>query len=177
MSVSVFNTATESYQVSKIAYAGPIGEIPEDRRKYDNTHSFKIVTSLGAGFCYFKDQEKARSAQNALRAMLNAEGRRMFHHGYQVIDPEKIVSFSNVLTLKTSRDECTHAVVVTVETSDQNNQKIWLRYKSEENARKGRKALYASILSRNDTGDSSHAEETGETQQEETPAPAENLPF
>jgi len=149
MNSVVFGTPRESYQVANIIYAGNVGEIPVDKRKNGCSHSFKIITTHGSAFCYYKSEEAARNARGALGAMLNAVKPAAFRHGYEVLDPRRIVSYTGVISLKTPVDELTHAVVVTIDTAEERNKKVWLKYRSEEVAQKGRSALYACIHAAN----------------------------
>lgn len=146
MSSAIFTCGNDAYQVSKIIYAGPVSSIPEDRRRNGSTHSFKIVTGLGAVFSYFKDEEMARKTRGALGAMLEAVKPESFKHGYnEFVDPKGIVSFSKVMQFKQPIDQYTHGFVVTIETADEKSREVWMRYKSEDHAQKGRKALWAAV--------------------------------
>jgi hypothetical protein len=150
MKSAIFSTATESYQVSQIAYAGPVTEIPQERRKGDSTHSFRLVTSAGAARCYFRSPESARKARGALTAMMSDLKPNAFKHGNELIDPRMIVSFGTVVELKLrDGEEMTHAFPVTVATREERGTRLWLRYRSEDNARKGRKAMYAILHAAN----------------------------
>ncbi len=149
MSSAVFTTGSEAYQVANIVYAGPVGEIPAERRRNGSTHSFKLITTLGATFAYYKDVESARKARGALAGMLEAAGKTAFMHGNEFVDAKKVVSFGNVLQFKTPQDGMTHAFVITVQTADEKNREVWMRYKSEDHARKARKALWAVVHAAN----------------------------
>jgi hypothetical protein len=146
MSSAIFSCGNEAYQVAKILYAGPVTPISEDRRRNGSTHSFKIVTELGTVFSYFKDEETARKSRNALAAMLDTIKPKSFKHRYyEFIDPKGIVSFSKVVQFKQPIEQYTHGFVVTVDTADEQSREIWFRYKSEDHAQKGRKALWATV--------------------------------
>jgi hypothetical protein len=146
MSSAIFTCGNDAYQVSKIIYAGPVTEIPEDRRRNGSTHSFKIVTGLGAVFSYHKNEEMARKSRGALATMLDTLKPKAFKHGYnEFVDPKGIVSFSNIVQFKQPIEQYTHGFVVTVETAAEKNREIWFRYSSEDHAQKGRKALWAAV--------------------------------
>ena len=145
MNSAIFKTSKESYQVSNIMYAGPVSEIPEERRKGKATNTFKIITGLGAGYCYYTNAEAARNSRGALGAMIDSVKPRVFKHGYECIDPYTIISFSGVIKLKEAQGDMTHAVIVTLDTAEEKNRRVWLKYRSEENAKKGTQALWAVI--------------------------------
>jgi hypothetical protein len=146
MSSAIFTCGNDAYQVSKIIYAGPVSTIPEDRRRNGSTHSFKIITGLGAVFSYYKNEEMARKSRGALAAMLETLKPKAFKHGFdEFVDPRGIVSFSNVVQFKQPIEQYTHGFVVTVETAAEKNREIWFRYTSEDHAQKGRKALWAAV--------------------------------
>jgi hypothetical protein len=146
MSSAIFTCGNDAYQVAKIIYAGPVSSIPEDRRRNGSTHSFKIVTGLGAVFSYFKDEETAKKSRGALGAMLEVVNPKSFKHGYnEFVDPKGIVSFSKVVQFKQPIDQYTHGFVVTIDTADEKSREVWMRYKSEDHAQKGRKALWAAV--------------------------------
>ena len=143
MSSAVFTTGNQAYQVAKIVYAGPVGEIPAERRRNGSTHSFKVITPTGATFCYYKDVDAARKARGALTGMLETLKPNGYTRGNEYLDPTRVVSFSNVMQFKKPIEECTHGCVVSVETADERNREVWMRFKSEDHARKSRKALWA----------------------------------
>jgi hypothetical protein len=145
MSSAVFTTGNEAYHVANIVYAGPVGEIPAERRRNGSTHSFKVLTTVGATFCYYKDAEAARKARGALTGMLETLKPNAFRHGNEYVDPQKVVSFGNVLQFKKPQDDLTHAFVITLQTADEKNREVWMRFKSEDHARKGRRALWAIV--------------------------------
>jgi hypothetical protein len=149
MSSAIFSSGYESYQATGIVYAGPVHEIPEQHRRNGSTHSFKIITGLGASFSYYKDADSAKKARGTLAAMLDTLRPKAFKHGYEFIDTSRIVSFSNVVQFKKPVEEYTHGFVVTVLTADEKDREIWLRYKSEDHACKGRKAIWAALHSVN----------------------------
>jgi hypothetical protein len=170
MSSAIFTSGGEAYQVANIVYAGPVAEIPEDRRRNGSTHSFKMVTVTGTSFSYYKDVETARKARGALGAMLDTLKPKAFRHGNEFLDPSRVVSFSNVVAFKNPVESCTHGFVVSVETCEEKNRELWLRYKSEDHARKGRKALWACVHSANGMSNSDA--------KVEEPAPvADSMPF
>jgi len=144
----IFSTSSESFPVPHIIYAGYITEIPADKRKTDQTHFFKIITSAGPSYCYYGSLDAARKARNNLGAMMSEIKPAIFKSGNEIIDVSKIVSFTKVLTLKKPENDFTHAIMIMPETvSLERSAQIWLHYKSEEAAKNARKALYAAILS------------------------------
>ncbi len=151
MKSAIFSSGYEAYQVANVIYAGPVSEIPEEKRRNDSTHSFKMITPLGAVRCYYRNYDSAVKARSALGAMMMSMKPYLFRHGYQLIDPHRIVSFRRVVQLRTPQRDYTHAVIVSLETVDSGNNEVWLRYKSEENASKGRRALYAATYALNQT--------------------------
>ncbi|MBN2035718.1 MAG: hypothetical protein JW768_03160 [Chitinispirillaceae bacterium] len=173
MSSVCFTCGNESYQVSKIIYAGPVTEIPEDRRRNGSTHSFKIITGLGAVFSYYQNEEAARKSRSILAGMLDAIKPTAFKRGIDFIDPKGIVKFGRVVQFKQPVGQYTHGFVITLETAQEQNQEVWVRYKSEDHATKGWKALWASIYSANGmSGTSAAAPKTAEHDQtaaDETP--------
>lgn len=179
MNSAIFTTANENYHVSQIAYAGPITEIPEDKRKYSSSHYFKIVNHRGTSYCHYKSFDTAKKARNALAAMLHDIKPHCYKYGHGAIDAQSVLSFSNVFELKTPQHELTHAFVVTIDTLDESNSKIWMKYRSAENAWKGQKALFAAIYAVNDMKRPS-VEKTVEQEEVSEGAervPEENLPF
>lgn len=156
---AVFSSSTEAYQIENIIYAGPVTEIPEEKRRFESTHSFSIMTSLGKVRFYYRSFDSAVKARKALGAMMMNLKPHLFRHGYQLIDPKRIVSFRKVIQLKTPQEEFTHAVVVSMDTLDPQNQEVWLRYKSEENAQKGRRALFAASCALNESPQPVNAKE------------------
>ena len=149
MGSAIFTNGNEAYQVEKIIYAGPVAKIPEDRRRNETTHSFKIITSLGAVFSYYRDEDSARKSRTILGAMLDELKPSAFKHGVEFVDSSRIVSFSKVVQFKKPIGDFTHGFVITVDTAQEKSQEIWFRYKSEDHAQKGRKALWASIHAAN----------------------------
>jgi hypothetical protein len=117
---------------------GPIEEIPQEYRKGERTHSFKIVTTVDSTHCGYKSPETARNAHNAIAAMMRDVNPKTFPHGDELVDATRVVSVGDVVALKTPRGEHTHAVIVTVETADEKNAKVWLKFRSEEKAKNGR---------------------------------------
>jgi hypothetical protein len=147
MNSAVFSTGNESYQVSQILHIGPVTEIPEKIRK-DNgaTHSFKLVTPQSGVYCYYRSEEAAMNARRALGAMVRATKPSLFGCGHYLVDPAGVISFSNVVALKNpSTGGRTHAFVVTIDTTDERHRKVWLRYTSEDNAKKARRAMFAAV--------------------------------
>jgi hypothetical protein len=145
MRSAIFSNGSDAYQVEKIVYAGPVAKIPEDRRRNGSTHSFKIITVLGTVYSYYKDEELARKSRGMLGAMLDEIKPHAFRYGIEFLDPSRVVSFSKVVQFKKPMEEYTHGFVITIETAQEKSRELWFRYKSEDHAQKGRKALWASI--------------------------------
>jgi hypothetical protein len=145
MSSVIFSNGYESYQVAGIIYAGPVHQIPEQHRRNGNTHSFKIITGLGAAFLYYKDEESAKKARTALAAMLESTKPAHFRAGHEFFDASHIVSFNNVVQFKKPLGDYTHGYVVSVLTHDDKNREIWLKFRSEDYAQKSRKAMWATL--------------------------------
>jgi hypothetical protein len=167
MKNTIFNTTTGSYPVSHIVYASSVWEIPEDRRKGDRTHAFKIVTTVEAAYCKFRSFDAAVNSRTALGAMIASANPHAFRHANEIIDAQRVVSISNVIKLKTPQGEYTHAVILGVDTHDSRNGKLWLKYKSEETAKKGRRLLFAVVAA-------SHNGEAEETDADEADTDAVN---
>lgn len=148
MNSTIFSTSFESFPVAHITYCGYISEIPQDKRKNDQTHSFKILTSTGAVYCYFNGLENARKSHDSLEAMMKETKPAIFKYGTESIDASRIVSFSKVLSIKKPENGFTHAIVATLETvAPEKSAQVWMHFKSDESAHNARKALYATILS------------------------------
>ena len=145
MSSAIFSTASECYPVVSIIHAGGIQEMPEEKRKGDNTHYFRITTTQGAVFCHFKNSESARKARGVLGAMMETLKPNMFRSAGETIDPRHVISFGRVQTLKEPSDGMTHAFPVNLDAKQEKSEKIWLTYKSEDHATKARRVLYAII--------------------------------
>ncbi len=145
MSSAIFTNGTNAYQVARIIYAGSVAEIPENRRQNGSTHSFKITTGIGSVFCYYKDEDSAKKSRGALAGMLDAVRSNAFKHGFEYLDPSRVISFSSVFQFKKPQGVYTHGFVVTLETANEKSQEVWFRYKSEDNAQKARKALWATL--------------------------------
>ncbi|MBD3391435.1 MAG: hypothetical protein GF418_05250 [Chitinivibrionales bacterium] len=177
MKSAIFTSGFHAYQVSNIIYAGPVQEIPEERRRNGSTHSFKVLTALGAAYCYYKDVESARKARGALGAMLDTLRPNAFKHGNEYVDPKSVVSFSYVRQFKKPVEECTHGFVVTMLTSDEKNRDVWIRYRSEEHARKGRKVMWAALHSANGLTASARQDDDGQPVAQEAPVASDSVPF
>lgn len=176
MQETIFSNGNESYQVAHIIHVSRIWEIPEEKRRFDRSHCFKLVTTLGPAFCSYKSFETARKVRGKLYAMLTAAKPEMFSHGNDLIDPNAIVSIGDVLELKNPQGENTHAIIVTIKTNDARHSKVWLRYKSEENAKKGKRILWAVVgkAGNNAVSDSAgDSESATEPITEDAPADAE----
>lgn len=148
MNSTIFSTPFESYPVAHITYCGYISEIPQDKRKNEETHFFKIITSSGPTYCYYNGIENAKKFKGILDAMMSETKPAIFKSMNETIDASRVVSFSKVLTLKNPENGFTHAIVATLETAaPEKLAQVWMHYKSEDAARNARKALYAIILS------------------------------
>jgi hypothetical protein len=147
MSSVIFSNGNTAYQVANIIYAGSVSEVPENLRQNGSTHSFKIITGLGAFFSYYKNEENAKKSRGVLSGMLDTIKPAAFKHGLEFLDPARVVSFGNVVQFKKPVGLYTHGFVVAVETAEEKSQEVWFRYKSEDHAQKGRKALWATVHS------------------------------
>jgi hypothetical protein len=176
MGNAIFTNGKNAYQVLNIYYAGSVSEIPKERRVNGNTHSFKIITGNGVEFFYFNNEEQAKKTRGALAAMLDEIKPNGFKHGWEFVDPSRIIAFSDVIQFKKPLGEFTHGFIIMIETADVKSQEIWLRYKSEEHAQKARKALWAALHNRiNGSNIKKHNEaETVETLEVAT---TNSLPF
>jgi hypothetical protein len=81
--------------------------------------------------------------------MLDAARPNAFKHGFEYLDPSRVISFSSVFQFKKPQGVYTHGFVVTLETANEKSQEVWFRYKSEDHAQKARKALWAVLHSVN----------------------------
>jgi hypothetical protein len=149
MSSVVFKAGNETFHVPQVIYAGPVGQIPKDHRRNGSTHLFKMVTSVGATNCCYDSEETARKARSYLGHLLEAVKPNVIRHCNEVVDPRSIISFGEVVKFKQPQNGHTHAVVITLNTTDEKSCKVFFTYKSEDNAEKGRKALYAIIHAAN----------------------------
>lgn len=146
---AIFSTPAECYQVSNVMYAGQVNEIPQDKRKGESTHFFRMITSLGPVYCYYKSEDSAKKARTALGAMMGSVKEELFKSNGNLLDTKKVVSYGKVYKLKNCDDGKSHAFPVTLESVKEKNSQIWLTFKTEDEAVKTRKALYASIQSVN----------------------------
>jgi hypothetical protein len=149
MKSAVFSNGSDTYQVANIIYAGPVSEVPQEKRKGESSHSFRMITTQGTVYCYYKSKESAKNSVGALKAMMESLKENVFKSGADWFDTKKVVSFGHVIKLKNTKDSQTHAFLVIIDTADKNHNQIWLTYKSEDHAEKARKALYAAIHSVN----------------------------
>jgi hypothetical protein len=145
MSSAIFTNGNTAYQVANIIYAGSVTEIPEARRRNGSTHSFRIITGVGQVYSHYKDEETARKSRGFLSSMLDTIKTNAFKHGLEFVDPSRIVSFSNVVQFKKPLGAYTHGFVVLLDTVEEKFREVWFRYKSEDHAQKGRKALWAAV--------------------------------
>jgi len=152
MKSGVFTSGGESYQASQIVYVGPVEEIPEEHRRFERTHSFRIVTTVGYSRCSYKSAEAARNAHGALYGILKTANPSVFSHGTELLDANRVVCFGGVVALKNPQGEHTHAVIATMETADPRGCKVWLKYKSEDKAKRGRRLLQSLVGGRESTG-------------------------
>ena len=149
MKNSIFAISSDCYQVTNIIYAGSVSEIPESKRKNESTHSFRILSSQGPAYCYFKGLDSAKKARGLLGVMMDAHKPSLFRTNGDIIDLTKIVSYSKVIKLKNTDDGFTHAFVVNVDGVPGKDSQIWLTYKSEESANSVRRALFGTIQAAN----------------------------
>ena len=175
MNSAIFSTGNQNYNIATVVYAGPVQEIPAERRRNEYTHYFKLLTALGPTFAYFKDVDAARKSRGALSGMLEVIKPRAFRYGNTFIDPSSVVALSNVIQFKKALGEFTHGFVVRVLTIDEKNQEVWVRYRSEDHARKGRKAMWAAMQAAN--GLSNTTKQAEETQPVVQEVAADGVPF
>jgi len=145
MHSSIFSTRNDAINVSHIVYVSPLWVIPKEKRADLNTHMFKIVTSLGATYCRYYSLEAARKARGALYAMMREAMPNMYTHDLAMFDPARVVSIGSVFELSNPIDDRTHAISITLDTADEKHSHVMLRYKSEDNARRGRRILWAVV--------------------------------
>jgi hypothetical protein len=146
MSISIFSTYSESFPLSHIVYVGSVFEISAENRKGESTHSFKIITSSNTMYCNYKDVEAAKIAHDTLEKQLGEFGKKLFKNAGDITDASRIASFSKVVTLKKPQQNCTHAIILNLDTCiDEKQRQIWLHYKSDESATNARKALYSLV--------------------------------
>lgn len=146
MQNTIFSTGSDSYLVSQIIHAGPVGEFDEQKRKSDYTHFFRITTTRGAVFCHFKNRESARKSRGVLETMLNRSERRFFQSKGDCIDVSHIISFGKVRALKNDEVEV-FGFPVNMQTVVEKSSTVWLTFQSEDSAQNVRRALYAAIMS------------------------------
>lgn len=164
MPSTVFSTSSESFPVAHIIYAGYIIEIPTEKRKNNQTHFFKILTTTGPSYCYFNSFETAKKTRNLLGLMMCQIKPSVFKSGNDIIDASRIVSFTKVLALKRPENGFTHALLLTLDTiSTEKSAQVWLHYKSEESAHNARKALFATILALHSNVQKSESDSEQET--------------
>lgn len=147
MGTVTFNTLQDSFNVEHIIYAGSVQEIPEQLKKNDMTHSFKIITRSGSVYCYYKDIETARKARTILGDIMDSIKPCLFRSGNDIVDIKSIISYSRIVKLKNNENGKTHAFTVTIDTVNEKSNTIWFAYKSEENAKKARAVLWSMIES------------------------------
>jgi hypothetical protein len=146
MSISIFSTYSESIPLSHIVYVGSVFEIAEENRKGESTHSFKIITSSNVIYGSYKDALAAKTAHNSVEKLLEEHGKKLFKNSGDIIDVSRITSFSKVVPLKKPQQNCTHALILNIDTSiDEKHRQIWCLYKSDESATNARKALFALV--------------------------------
>jgi hypothetical protein len=143
----VFSAANESFQVSHIIYAGPVQPIPEQLRKGETTHSFKMLTALGTSYCYYRSEENAKKARTALTAKLHSSKQSLYSHRGEIIDPAAVISYGPVYQLKEPQDDFTHSFSLSLKSSQEKTTRLRLMFKSEEAAQSGRRGLYGAINS------------------------------
>jgi hypothetical protein len=160
---AIFSTPAECYQVSNVMYAGEISEIPQDKRKGESTHFFRMFTTLGPVYCYYKSEDSAKKARSALGAMMGSLKQELFKSNGNLLDTRKVISYGKVYKLKDTSDGKSHAFPVRLESVKEKNSQIWLTFKSEDEALKTRKALFASIQSINGSKDRKGYKEDSDT--------------
>jgi hypothetical protein len=145
MRTAIFNTSSRAYQVSNIVYAGAVEPLRDGLRKRGNTHSFKIISSLGSFFCYYKSEKSACAARSVLGSMVAGCKPASYKQNGQIIDPAEVISFSYVFPLKTVVNGLCYAFTVTVETRERENVTLWMKYTSRKEALRGRHSLCDAI--------------------------------
>jgi uncharacterized protein YggL (DUF469 family) len=144
MNTVIFSTAFDSYNIMHIIYAGAVQEIPQEKRKNDISHFFRILTRQGVAFCYFKGGESARKARVILETMMeSAKPNKLFRSGSELIDVESVISYGRIVKLKNSEDGKTHAFTVILNTVSERNNQVSFSFKSEESAKKARAVLWS----------------------------------
>lgn len=144
MNTVIFSTSFDSYNIMHIIYAGAVQEIPQEKRKNDMSHFFRILTRQGVSFCYFKGSESAKKARILLETMLeSAKPNQLFRSGFELIDVESVVSYGRIIKLKNSEDGKTHAFTVILDTVSERNNQICFSFKTEESAKKARAVLWS----------------------------------
>lgn len=149
MSSTIFSNAFDSYNVEHIIFAGAVQEIPEEMRKNESTHSFRIITRLGPVYCYFKGVDAARKARGMLETMMDSKKPHIFRCGPETLDAASVISYGRVVKLKNNEDGKTHAFTVTLNSANEKCNQVWLTYKTEESAKKARAVLWSIIESSN----------------------------
>jgi len=176
MQNTIFSTSSDSFLVSHIIHAGPVGELNQQSRKSENTHYFKLTTTRGSAYCHFRSEETARRSRGVLGAMLGTVKPHLFRSKGDSIDISSIVSFGRVVDLKKDSDGDLYGFPVVVATMTEKNATLWLTFQAEESAQNVRKALYASVMSYYSTQDaaieSGDAQENSDVQMEVTYADA-----
>lgn len=163
MSISIFSTYSESFPLSHIVYVGSVFEISEENRKGESTHSFKIITSSNVMYGSYKDALAAKTAHDSVEKLLDEHGKKLFKNGGDIIDVSRITSFSKVIPLKKPQQNCTHALIITIDSCiDEKQRQIWCLYKSDESATNARKALFALISIANENSQAYTHEEKKE---------------
>jgi hypothetical protein len=77
--------------------------------------------------------------------MMGSLKKELFKSNGNLLDTSKVISYGKVYKLKNTSDGKSHAFPIRLESVKQNNSQIWLTFKTEEEALKTRKALFASI--------------------------------
>ena len=147
MQNTIFSTASDSFLVSHILHAGPVGELSQQTRKSENTHYFKLTTTRGAAYCHFRSEEAARRSRGVLGAMLGTVKPHLFRSKGDSIDIASIVSFGRIVTFKNDSETDVYGFPVVVASVADKSAAVWLRFQTEESAQNVRKALYAALMS------------------------------
>lgn len=144
MNTAIFSTTFDSYNIMHIIYAGAVQEIPQEKRKNDMSHFFRILTRQGSAFCYFKGGESARKARILLETMMeSAKPNQLFRSGSELIDVESVISYGRIIKLRNSENGKTHAFTVILNTVSERNNQLCFSFKSEESAKKARAVLWS----------------------------------
>jgi hypothetical protein len=146
MQSTIFSTASDSFPISHVIHAGPVTAYPQEKRKSDHTHYFRLTTVHGPAFCHFKNEEAARRARGLLGAMLGTMKPHLFRSKGDCIDVASIVSFGRPVKLKSDGEEERYGLPVNIAATSDKNKTIWLTFQTEDSAKNVRRALFASVM-------------------------------